>query len=81
MAKKKQGKAKAKAPTKKQKLQQEKTTYFLIGIGFIVFGIIGGLKLGFLGILMANVFRFLVGNTFRVMSVLLVIYGVLLLFM
>ncbi|MBO0419740.1 MAG: DNA translocase FtsK [Vagococcus fluvialis] len=79
MAKKKQGKAKA--PTKKQKLQQEKTTYFLIGIGFIVFGIIGGLKLGFLGILMANVFRFLVGNTFRVMSVLLVIYGVLLLFM
>ncbi len=81
MAKKNQGKAKAKAPTKKQKLQQEKTTYFLIGIGFIVFGIIGGLKLGFLGILMANVFRFLVGNTFRVMSVLLVIYGVLLLFM
>ena len=81
MAKKKQGKAKAKAPTKKQKLQQEKTTYFLIGIGFIVFGIIGGLKLGFLGILMANVFRFLVGNTFRVMSVLLVIYGVLFLFM
>ena len=81
MVKKKQGKAKAKAPTKKQKLQQEKTTYFLIGIGFIVFGIIGGLKLGFLGILMANVFRFLVGNTFRVMSVLLVIYGVLLLFM
>lgn len=81
MAKKKQGKAKAKAPTKKQKLQQEKTTYFLIGIAFIVFGIIGGLKLGFLGILMANVFRFLVGNTFRVMSVLLVIYGVLLLFM
>ncbi|MGF2143244.1 DNA translocase FtsK [Vagococcus fluvialis] len=81
MAKKKQGKAKTKAPTKKQKLQQEKTTFFLIGIGFIVFGIIGGLKLGFLGILMANVFRFLVGNTFRVMSVLLVIYGVLLLFM
>lgn len=79
MAKKKQGKAKA--PTKKQKLQQEKTTYFLIGLGFIIFGIIGGLKLGFLGVLMANVFRFLVGNTFRVMSVLLIIYGVLLLFM
>ena len=78
MAKKKQGK---KAPTKKQKLQQEKTTYFLIGLGFIIFGIIGGLKLGFLGILMANVFRFLVGNTYVVMAVLLVIYGVLLLFM
>lgn len=78
MAKKKQGK---KAPTKKQKLQQEKTTYFLIGLGFIIFGIIGGLKLGFLGILMANVFRFLVGNTYVVMAVLLIIYGILLLFM
>ncbi|HCM90874.1 MULTISPECIES: DNA translocase FtsK [Vagococcus] len=74
-------KKKGKAPTKKQKQQQEKTTYFLIGIGFIIFGIIGGLKLGFLGTLMANVFRFLVGNTYIVMAVLLIIYGVLLLFM
>ncbi|MEG2254392.1 MAG: DNA translocase FtsK [Vagococcus sp.] len=80
MAKKKNGKAK-KAPTKKQKQQQEKTTYFLIGLGFIIFGIIGGLKLGFLGMIMANAFRFLVGNTYAVMAVLLVIYGVLLLFM
>ena len=79
MAKKKQ--PAKKAPTKKQMQQQEKTTYFLIGVAFIVFGIIGGLKLGFLGILMANVFRFLVGNTYVVMSVILVIYGILLLFM
>ncbi|MGO3732661.1 MAG: DNA translocase FtsK [Vagococcus sp.] len=78
MAKKKQTK---KAPTKKQKQQQEKTTYFLIGIGFILFGIIGGLKLGFLGVLMANVFRFLVGNTYVVMAILLIMYGLLLLVM
>ncbi|MEG0254959.1 MAG: DNA translocase FtsK [Vagococcus sp.] len=77
MAKKKQGKA----PTKKQKQQKEKTTYFLIGVAFIIFGILGGLKLGFLGILMANVFRFLVGNTYVVMSVVLILYGVLLIFM
>ncbi len=79
MAKKKTGKAKA--PTKKQQLQKEKTTYFLIGLGFITFGIIGGLKLGFLGMLMANVFRFLVGNTYAAMAVLLIVYGILLLFM
>lgn len=77
MAKKKKGKA----PTKKQKQQQEKTTYFLIGVAFIIFGILGGLKLGFLGILMANVFRFLVGNTYVVMAVLLILYGFLLIFM
>ncbi len=77
MAKKKKGKA----PTKKQQQKNEKTTYFLIGVGFIIFGILGGLKLGFLGILMANVFRSLVGNTYVVLAVLLILYGLLLIFM
>lgn len=74
-------KKKKKAPTKKQKQQNEKVTYFIIGIAFIVFGIIGGLKLGFLGMFIANVFRALVGNTYLVMSIFLVLYGVLILLM
>ncbi|MGX4686167.1 DNA translocase FtsK [Vagococcus sp. JNUCC 83] len=70
-----------KAPTKKQKEQQERTTYFLIGVSFIIFGILGGLRLGFLGMLMTNVFRFFVGNLHLVMALYLIIYGALLMLM
>lgn len=77
MAKKKTNKA----PTKKQKEQQERTTYFLIGVSFIIFGILGGLRLGFLGMLMTNVFRFFVGNLHLVMALYLIIYGALLMLM
>lgn len=70
-----------KAPTKKQKAQQERTTYFLIGVAFIIFGIIGGLRLGFLGMLMTNVFRFFVGNMHLIMAFFLIIYGALLMLM
>lgn len=69
------------APTKKQKEQQERTTYFLIGVSFILFGILGGLRLGFLGMLMTNVFRFFVGNLHLVMALYLIIYGALLMLM
>ncbi|MCI0129701.1 MULTISPECIES: DNA translocase FtsK [unclassified Vagococcus] len=69
------------APTKKQKAQQERTTYFLIGVSFILFGILGGLRLGFLGMLMTNVFRFFVGNLHLVMALYLIIYGALLMLM
>lgn len=69
------------APTKKQQAQQERTTYFLIGLSFIVFGILGGLRLGFLGMLMTNVFRFFVGNMHLVMALYLIVYGALLMLM
>ena len=77
MAKKKQ----TRKPTKKELQQKEKATYFLIGVTFVVIGIVGGLKLGFLGLLMANVFRMIVGNTYMIMATMLVLYGLLLVFM
>lgn len=78
MAKKKNTRAKM---TKKQQAQQERMIYLFIGIIFVLFGLFGTLKLGFLGILIANVFRFIAGNTYPVMGVLLIVYGLLLVFM
>ncbi|WP_314067880.1 DNA translocase FtsK [uncultured Vagococcus sp.] len=78
MAKKKNTRAKM---TKKQQAQQERMVYLFIGIIFVLFGLFGTLKLGFLGILIANVFRFIAGNTYPVLGVLLIIYGLLLVFM
>lgn len=78
MAKKKNTRAKK---TKKQQAQQERMIYLFIGIAFVLFGLFGTLKLGFLGILMANVFRFIVGNTYPFLGVLLIIYGFLLVFL
>ncbi|MBP1043107.1 DNA translocase FtsK [Vagococcus sp. BWB3-3] len=78
MAKKKNTRAKM---TKKQQAQRERMVYLFIGIIFVLFGLFGTLKLGFLGILIANVFRFIAGNTYPVMGVLLIIYGLLLVFM
>lgn len=81
MVKKKQTKKATKKPTAKQKKQQDRTTYFIIGLSFIIFGLLGALKLGFLGLLMANVFRLVVGNSYLVMAIFLIFYGALLMFM
>ncbi|MGY3766032.1 DNA translocase FtsK [Vagococcus vulneris] len=81
MVKKKQTKKTVKKPTAKQKAQKDRTTYFIIGIVFILFGLLGSFKLGFLGVLMANVFRLLVGNSYMVMAIFLIFYGALLMFL
>nr|WP_126809534.1 DNA translocase FtsK [Vagococcus elongatus] len=74
-------KNKKKKKTKKQQAKQEKLTFFFIGLAFILFGLFGALKLGFLGMLIGNVFRLLVGDTFRFFGVILMIYGFILMIM
>ncbi|MCB5951954.1 DNA translocase FtsK [Enterococcus sp. BWT-B8] len=64
-----------KKKTKKQKKQQEQLRYIFIGIFFICFSLLGLLKLGYLGILIANGLRLVVGNTFTIAAVLLMLYG------
>lgn len=70
-----------KRQTKADKKRQEYRMYLLIGIAFILFGIFSFLKLGFLGILIANVLRVIVGNTYQFLAIILVGYGLLLVFL
>ncbi|MGX7013611.1 DNA translocase FtsK [Vagococcus silagei] len=78
MAKKKTKKKQQKKLTKKQKLRKERQTYFIFGVCFVVFGLLGLSKLGFLGHLMANVFRLIVGDTYPVLALASIGYGGLL---
>lgn len=66
-----------KKKTKKQKQQQEHLNFIVIGLFFIFFGLFGLLKLGFLGTLIANSLRIVVGNTYSFAAILLMIYGFL----
>ncbi|WP_287026925.1 DNA translocase FtsK [Vagococcus sp.] len=77
MAKKKTRKKR----TKKQQAQDERLMYLSIGFVFIIIGLLAIFKLGFLGILIANVLRFLVGNTFPVMGIFLMFYGFIIMIM
>ncbi|MEI5995017.1 DNA translocase FtsK [Candidatus Enterococcus mansonii] len=67
-----------KKKTKKQQQQQEHLNFIFLGIFFILFGLFGLLKLGFLGTLIANGLRVAIGNTFMIAAGLLMIYGLLL---
>ena len=64
-----------KRKTKKQQQQQERLNFIFIGLFFILFGLFGLLKLGFLGTLLANGLRVAIGNTFPVAAILLMLYG------
>ncbi|MBL1223943.1 FtsK/SpoIIIE family DNA translocase [Enterococcus sp. BWR-S5] len=64
-----------KKKTKKQQKQQEQLRYIFIGIFFVFFGLFGVLKLGFLGVLIANGLRLVVGNTYSAAAILLMLYG------
>lgn len=64
-----------KKKTKKQQQQQEHLNFIFLGIFFIFFGLFGLLKLGFLGTLIANGLRVVIGNTFSVAAILLMLYG------
>ena len=74
MAKKKRP-AKKKKKTKKQQQQQEQLLAISIGFALILFAVFGFLKLGFLGILVANGFRIIAGNTYQLLCILLAILG------
>ena len=73
-----QRKGAKKRKTKKQKQQQEHLNFIFIGLFFIFFGLFGLLKLGFLGTLVANCLRIIVGNTYSIGASLLMVYGLLL---
>lgn len=64
-----------KKKTKKQQQQQEHLNFIFLGIFFIFFGLFGLLKLGFLGTLIANGLRVVIGNTFSIAAVFLMLYG------
>ncbi len=72
MAQKKRAK---KRKTKKQQQQQEKLVLVGVGLLFILFSIFGFFHLGFLGMLIANGFRIVGGNTYRVLCIALAAYG------
>ena len=63
--------------TKKQQQQQERIIYFFVGLAFVLLGLFGMLHVGFLGNLIANVFRLLVGNTYQVFGLLAMVFGFL----
>ncbi|MGG5312027.1 cell division protein FtsK [Enterococcus sp. DIV2371] len=46
-----------------------------VGFAFILFAVFGFLKLGFLGILVANGFRIVAGNTYQILCVVLAVLG------
>lgn len=73
-----QRKGAKKRKTKKQKQQQEHLNFIFIGLFFLFFGLLGSLKLGFLGTLVANCLRIVVGNTYPIAAFLLMLYGFLL---
>lgn len=67
-----------KKKTKKQQQQQEHLNFIFLGLFFILFGLFSLLKLGFLGTLFANGLRVVIGNTFPIAAILLMLYGVML---
>ncbi|WP_165005547.1 DNA translocase FtsK [Enterococcus sp. ZJ1668] len=67
--------AKKRKKTKKQKQQQEQMLTIGVGFALILFAVFGFLKLGFLGILVANGFRIVAGNTYQILCLLLAILG------
>ncbi|MFV0560135.1 MAG: DNA translocase FtsK [Enterococcus sp.] len=73
MAKKKRPTKKKK--TKKQQQQQEQMMIIIAGFVLILLAVFGLLRLGFLGILIANGFRIIAGNTFPFLCLLLGAFG------
>src|SRR5699024_4142645 len=65
-----------KTKRKTKKKIQKQTSERVVGGCFILFGILGLLNLGYLGVLLANVFRIFVGDSYKVAVVLLIGYGI-----
>lgn len=68
---------KKKKLTKKQQQERDRLNFVIMGLILLLFSFFGGLKLGFLGIMLANVFRFFVGNAYFVLAIILGIYSLL----
>lgn len=66
------------ATKRKKTKKKNKKQYFsieIIGLIFIILSLLAASRLGFVGILSANLFRFFVGNSFIFAAVLLAVYG------
>ncbi len=57
------------------------SNYLVTGLILVLFGLFGLLKLGYIGTLIANVFRLLVGDTYIFLAVIIICYGVSLVFL
>lgn len=68
-------KKKKKRQTKAQRDRSIRHVLLGCGLFLLIFGMFALLRLGFLGILVANILRMLVGNTYLFAALLLVIYG------
>lgn len=64
---------------KRARKKQPEFSEHVIGAIFILFSILGGLHLGYLGTLLANVLRIFIGNTYQFGALLLGILGLILL--
>lgn len=72
-------KRKSSKRTKKQQANNQTMAMIITGFSFIFLSLLGLFKLGFLGILFANILRFFVGNTYPLLAVILIFYGIWLL--
>lgn len=66
------------ATKRKKTKKKNKKQYFsieIIGLIFIILSLLAASRLGFVGILSANLFRFFVGNSFIFAALLLAVYG------
>lgn len=68
-------KATRKKTTKKKKQQKNRQNYMIMGLVLLLFSLLGIFKLGFLGVLIANVFRLLVGDTYQILAGIVAVYG------
>ncbi|MFC0233443.1 DNA translocase FtsK [Vagococcus entomophilus] len=68
-------KATRKKTTKKKKQQKNRQNYLIMGLILLLFSLLGIFKLGFLGVLVANVFRLLVGDTYPILAGIVAVYG------
>lgn len=71
---------KRKRKTIKQRKMEARAISMSAGFLLILFSIFGALKLGFLGVMLANVFRFFVGDLYPLLALALAIYGLAALF-
>lgn len=71
---------KKKRMTKKQQAERERLTFAVMGLILVLFSFFGGLKLGFLGVMLANVFRFFVGDAYLFLAFILGVYGLIVAF-
>lgn len=65
-----------KKKTKKQQAQQDQLTHLITGMCFVIMGLVGLFRPGFLGTAIGNILRMIVGSGAPVLAILIILYGV-----